>query len=140
MSASGDTLRIVYRGKAVTLDVLQIEPSASAATDDLLLVDIATAKSVLGMAGRLSYVDLILDADQEHWVRQRIPAGVELQTVAEQAEGVTRLSAAFELNLTAMSLLALLVGMFLIFNAMTFSDGAAANPVRQVARHRRNAA
>jgi putative ABC transport system permease protein len=34
---------------------------------------------------------------------------------------VTRLSAAFELNLTAMSLLALLVGMFLIFNAMTFS-------------------
>jgi putative ABC transport system permease protein len=117
----GDTLRIVYRGKAETLEVLQIEPSASAASDDLLLVDIATAKSVLEMEGRLSYVDLILDADQEHWVRQRIPAGVELQTVAEQAEGVTRLSAAFELNLTAMSLLALLVGMFLIFNAMTFS-------------------
>ena len=34
---------------------------------------------------------------------------------------MTRLSAAFELNLTAMSLLALLVGMFLIFNAMSFS-------------------
>ena len=34
---------------------------------------------------------------------------------------MTRLSAAFELNLTAMSLLAMLVGMFLIFNAMTFS-------------------
>jgi putative ABC transport system permease protein len=117
----GDTLRIVYRGKTVTLEVLQIEPSASAATDDLLLVDIATAKSVLEMEGQLSYVDLILDADQQQWVRQRIPSGVELQTVTEQAEGVTRLSAAFELNLTAMSLLALLVGMFLIFNAMTFS-------------------
>ena len=66
-------------------------------------------------------MDLILDADSEAWVRQRIPAGVQLLTVAEQAQGVTRLSAAFELNLTAMSLLALLVGMFLIFNAMTFS-------------------
>ena len=88
---------------------------------DLLLVDIATAKSVLDMQGRLSYVDLILDAAGEHWVRQRIPPGVQLQTVAAQAQGVTRLSAAFELNLTAMSLLALLVGMFLIFNAMTFS-------------------
>jgi putative ABC transport system permease protein len=117
----GDTFPVVYRGKTATLAVLQIEPSASAAADDLLLVDIATAKSVLAMPGRLSYVDLILDADQQQWVRQRIPASVELQTVAEQAEGVTRLSAAFELNLTAMSLLALLVGMFLIFNAMTFS-------------------
>jgi putative ABC transport system permease protein len=119
--AVGESLNIVYRGKPTTLSVLQIETSASAAAADLLLVDIATAKSVLDMQGRLSYVDMILDADDEQWIRQRIPAGVELQTVAEQAQGVTRLSAAFELNLTAMSLLALLVGMFLIFNAMTFS-------------------
>ncbi|MGD2053724.1 MAG: FtsX-like permease family protein [Gammaproteobacteria bacterium] len=119
--AVGESLNIVYRGKPATLSVLQIETSASAAAADLLLVDIATAKSVLDMQGRLSYVDMILDADDEQWIRQRIPAGVELQTVAEQAQGVTRLSAAFELNLTAMSLLALLVGMFLIFNAMTFS-------------------
>ncbi len=119
--AAGDTLNIVYRGNPATLRVLQVATSANAAADDLLLVDIATAKSVLDMQDRLSYVDLILDADQEQWLRQRIPAGVELQTVAEQAQGVTRLSAAFELNLTAMSLLALLVGMFLIFNAMTFS-------------------
>jgi putative ABC transport system permease protein len=117
----GDTLTIIYRGKSVPLSVLHVETSTSAAADDLLLVDIATAKSVLGMPGQLSYVDLILSADEAQWVRQRIPAGVELQTVTEQVQGVTHLSAAFELNLTAMSLLALLVGMFLIFNAMTFS-------------------
>jgi len=119
--ASGDTLTIIYRGKRLPLSVLHVETSTSAAADDLLLVDIASAKSVLDMPAQLSYVDLILSADQAQWVRQRIPAGVALQTVAEQAQGVTRLSAAFELNLTAMSLLALLVGMFLIFNAMTFS-------------------
>ena len=118
--SQGSTLKIRYRGKPSTLEVLHIETSQRAAADTLL-VDIATAKSVLELQGRLSYVDLILDAHQEQWVRQHIPAGVELQTVAEQAQGVTRLSAAFELNLTAMSLLALLVGMFLIFNAMTFS-------------------
>jgi len=118
---AGDTLDIVYRGRHATLDVLRIETPQSSAGDDLLLVDIATAKSVLDMEGQLSHVDLILDAAGEQWVRQRIPAGVQLQTVADQAQGVTRLSAAFELNLTAMSLLALLVGMFLIFNAMTFS-------------------
>jgi putative ABC transport system permease protein len=117
----GDTLTILYRGRSVPLEVLHVDTDASAAAGDLLLVDIATAKSALGMQGQLSYVDLILDDGKEAWVRQRLPAGVELQTVAEQAEGVTRLSAAFELNLTAMSLLALLVGMFLVFNAMTFS-------------------
>ena len=119
--AAGDSLEIVYRGRHATLHVLRVDTRQGSAADDLLLVDIATAKSVLDMHGRLSHVDLILDAVGEHWVRQRIPPGVQLQTVAEQAEGVTRLSAAFELNLTAMSLLALLVGMFLIFNAMTFS-------------------
>jgi len=118
---AGDTLNIVYQGRAAALQVLRVEPRSGGVGDDLLLVDIATAKSVLSMQGRLSYVDLILDAAGEAWVRQRLPAGVQLQTVAEQARGVTRMSAAFELNLTAMSLLALLVGMFLIFNAMTFS-------------------
>lgn len=117
----GDSLNIVYRGKHATLSLLHIEPSQSSAADDLLLVDIATAKSVLAMQGQLSYVDLILDAAGEQWLTQHLTAGVQLQSVADQAQGVTRLSAAFELNLTAMSLLALLVGMFLIFNAMTFS-------------------
>ena len=119
--AAGDRLEIAYRGRPATLAVLRIDTQHSAAGDDLLLVDIATAKSILEMNGQLSYVDLILDDAGERWVRQRIPTGVQLQTVAGQAQGVTRLSAAFELNLTAMSLLALLVGMFLIFNAMTFS-------------------
>ena len=117
----GDTLDIVYQGRPVTLRVLRVEAQPGSAVQDLLLVDIATAKSILGLTGRLSHVDLILDAGSEQWVRQRIPPDVQLLTVAEQAQGVTRLSAAFELNLTAMSLLALLVGMFLIFNAMTFS-------------------
>ncbi|MGD2112177.1 MAG: FtsX-like permease family protein, partial [Gammaproteobacteria bacterium] len=119
--ATGDSLDIVYRGRPATLTVLRTDAPHSSAGDDLLLVDIATAKSILDLHGRLSYVDLILDAAGEAWIRKRIPAGVQLQTVAEQAQGVKRLSAAFELNLTAMSLLALLVGMFLIFNAMNFS-------------------
>ncbi len=119
--AAGDRLAVHYRGRSAALKVLRIDTQRGSAADDLLLVDIATAKSVLDMNGQLSYVDLILDSAGEDWVRQRIPPGVQLQTVSEQAQGVTRLSAAFELNLTAMSLLALLVGMFLIFNAMTFS-------------------
>lgn len=118
---SGDPLKVVYRDRMSLLRILDIDPDAPAAGGDLLLVDIATAQSVLGLDGRLSYVDLILDEAAVHWLRERLPEGVQLETVADAAAGVTRLSAAFELNLTAMSLLALLVGMFLIFNAMSFS-------------------
>lgn len=119
--AEGDTLDIVYRGRTSTLEVLHVQPQQGAIGNDMLLVDIATAKAALDLHGQLSYVDLILDGQGEQWIKQRIPEQVQLQTIADQAQGITRLSAAFELNLTAMSLLALLVGMFLIFNAMTFS-------------------
>jgi len=118
---SGDPLQVVYRDRVSLLRVLDIDPAVRVGGEDLLLVDIATAQSVLGLSGRLSYVDLILDDAAVHWLQQRLPEGVQLVTVADAAAGVTRLSAAFELNLTAMSLLALLVGMFLIFNAMSFS-------------------
>ena len=43
------------------------------------------------------------------------------------------MSAAFQTNLTAMSLLALLVGGFLIYNAMTFFGAAAAQAARHAA-------
>jgi putative ABC transport system permease protein len=119
--AADDSLQIVYRDRSSALRILAIDPAVSAGGEDLLLVDIATAQSVLGLSGYLSYVDLILDEAAVHWLRKRLPDDVQLVTVAEAAAGVTRLSAAFELNLTAMSLLALLVGMFLIFNAMSFS-------------------
>ena len=116
-----DSLQVIYRERKTPLSVLHIDAQPDRAADNLLLLDIATAQVILGMQGYLSHVDLILNAEGEHWIRQRIPPQVQLQTVAKQAEGVTRLSAAFELNLTAMSLLAMLVGMFLIFNAMSFS-------------------
>ena len=66
-------------------------------------------------------MDLILDGPQLAWIDERLPPSVRLVDAIDQAEGVTGMSAAFELNLTAMSLLALLVGMFLIYNAMTFA-------------------
>lgn len=44
-----------------------------------------------------------------------------MQPVAARAGALQQMTAAFELNLTALSLLALIVGMFLIYNTMTFS-------------------
>lgn len=117
----GDTLDTRHRGRDYQLHIEAIHPDRSNTGRDLLIVDIATAQALTGMRDGLSHIDLILDSAQQAWVEARLPPAVMLVDAKQQAEGIAGMSAAFELNLTAMSLLALLVGMFLIFNAMNFS-------------------
>jgi putative ABC transport system permease protein len=117
----GDTLDVTYQGKQARLQVFAISDETTLGSRDLLLVDIATAQALTGLGGALSHIDLALDDAGQAWIEARLPPGVTLIDVDEQTAGVLSLSASFELNLTAMSLLALLVGLFLIFNAMSFS-------------------
>ncbi len=94
--------------------------------DGLIITDISTAQTLLGMAGRLSHIDLILPdgstgARQAEELRAALPPGLRLERPDQRNQTIADLSASFSLNLTAMSLLALVVGMFLIYNAITFS-------------------
>ncbi len=117
----GDSLTLKHRGVAHRLRLFAVDADRSSASRDLLLVDIATAQAITGMAGHISHIDLRLDEAQRQWLEAHLPAGTRLLTIDEQTRGVLALSEAFELNLTAMSLLALLVGLFLIYNAIHFS-------------------
>ena len=94
--------------------------------DGLALTDISTAQELLGQIGQLSHIDLILPegsagersaAELRAW----LPSDLRLETPEGRNRATRDISAAFSLNLTAMSLLALVVGMFLIYNAMTFA-------------------
>jgi len=49
-------------------------------------------------------------------VRAALPRSAELVPAASRAQAMVQMTHAFRVNLTAMSLLALLVGMFLIYN------------------------
>ena len=117
----GSGLTVVHQGRSHKLLVQLIVGNDSVASRDILLVDMATAQAISGMRDSLSHIDLILQPDDLAWFEGRLPPSVKLVDIQQQTEGVVGLSAAFELNLTAMSLLALLVGLFLIFNAMSFS-------------------
>lgn len=102
-----------------------LEPSddfARRALDTLILTDLATAQSLTGMRGQLTQIDLILPPDYDPAALQAaLPPGNLLSASATRNEQVGALTAAFRINLTALSLLALVVGIFLIYNAMTFS-------------------
>jgi putative ABC transport system permease protein len=93
---------------------------------DIIITDISTAQALLGKRGRLSHIDVIIPASAEGErlqvrLRNWLPPDLRLESVAERNQATADMSAAFALNLTAMSLLALIVGMFLIYNTMTFS-------------------
>ena len=110
---------------AVTIAVILTPQDAAnrRALDGLLLADIATAQELLGQAqpGSLSHIDLILTPDQVAPLAARLPADLRLAPASEQSNTVAQLGSAFQLNLSALSLLALVVGMFLIYNTVMFS-------------------
>ncbi len=119
---AGDRLEVQTGDRLVTVDILGVLTGESAlGSTDLLLMDIAGAQELLGMIGRLSRIDLILDAASAAELAPILPPGVRLESAGEQVEAANQLTAAFRTNLTALSLLALVVGSFLIYNTMTFS-------------------
>jgi len=94
------------------------------ALDDLALTDIASAQEALGKVGRLDRIDLVAPGPDSQWVARiqaALPPGVELIRASSRSQSLDQLTRAFRLNLMALSLLALLVGVFLIYNTMTFS-------------------
>jgi putative ABC transport system permease protein len=125
--APGSPLRVQAGDRRETLRVLGLvdgaDPESRRALDGMLLVDVGQAQRLLGMPGRISHVDLVLaDAERDVASLARwLPPGARVVRASDQAESVGELTAAFELNLVALSLLALVVGMFLVYNTVLFS-------------------
>jgi putative ABC transport system permease protein len=145
--AAGGTLAVTLGGKAsrkIEVAVVGLlEPRderTRRALADLLVVDIATAQELLGRTGgagaagsdtgRIDRIDLLLpegapgsDESERLLARARavLPPGAEIQPAAARAESNQEMTRAFRLNLTALSLLALVCGVFLIYNTITFS-------------------
>jgi putative ABC transport system permease protein len=126
--AAGDPLRLRVGGREAQVSVAGVieahDPLGRQTLAGVLLTDIATAQEVLGLLGRLSRIDLVLAdgapgaLDQ---VRRALPPGASLGPAGARGPGLEQMTRAFRLNLTMLSLLALLVGVFLIYNTMAFS-------------------
>ncbi len=122
----GDTLNVRSNDQQMGVRIvglLQVPDQASAqAIDNLLLTDIATAQEIAGTAGQISRIDLILPAGYDvQKIKAILPQGTALTTPNAENSAINQMTAAFNLNLQALSLLALVVGVFLIYNTVTFS-------------------
>jgi putative ABC transport system permease protein len=124
---AGDTWRLLAGPGEYSAHILAVleDDGDSSSNRGLVLADIATAQAAVGQPERLTRIDLSLDEVAESElvvaIQSRLPPGVRLERSEARNNAVADLAAAFQLNLTAMSLLALMVGMFLIYNTMIFS-------------------
>jgi len=124
--AIGGELAIEIAGHRRTLTIVGLlqpaDPASARALDGLLVTDIATAQELFGAVGRLTRIDLIVDDPTLLApIGAALPAGADLVAAGAQAGATARMILAFQWNLAALSLLALVVGMFLIYQTMTFS-------------------
>jgi putative ABC transport system permease protein len=122
----GDSITLQPTTGRVDVEIvglLQTADDASAqALDNLILTDIATAQEIIGRPGSITRIDLILPPGYDlSKIEALLPPGASLTTPAQASGALGQMTAAFQLNLQALSLLALVVGVFLIYNTVSFS-------------------
>ena len=127
----GDRLEIVSGARRLAFTVralLELTGPARALEGNMALVDIATAQEALNRLGRLDRIDILLEegASLESVRRDLegvIPADVRVETPGTRLGRMEDMVRAYRLNLLALSLISLFVGLFLIYNASAFSAG-----------------
>ena len=121
---NGSTLNVIAKGRTTrvivvgTLKDIGLDPNGSSG---LILADISTSQELLNLEGFISRIDLILTPTEVENLQLLKPAGTTLLTATSGNPAFNELSRAFRINLTALSLLALMVGVFLIYATMSFS-------------------
>jgi putative ABC transport system permease protein len=122
-------------GEALTVDIGGVQQRATliGVMDDrrpgdatLVLTDIAQAQQWLGMAGRLTSIEVRMPSGPAGRkaladLQRELPPGVQLEQASGQVRETLDMTSAFSTNLTAMSLLALLVSALLIYGAVSFT-------------------
>jgi putative ABC transport system permease protein len=121
--AAGDSLRLSVRDREIEVLVIGVldTPPLNGDGEPAILTDIATAQEVLGKVGRLSRVDLQLAEGELARLAAAPPSNAAVLPIEAEGSTFRQLSAAFRTNLTALALLALVVGTFLIYGTMTFA-------------------
>ncbi|MDQ3115994.1 MAG: FtsX-like permease family protein [Verrucomicrobiota bacterium] len=126
---AGDEVGGQVNGRTVRLTIgflLRTRGTSANANPHFAAMDIGWAQELLGRQGTLDSISLRLAPGSDPRkvaaaLRKRLPPDVTVAAPAQRGEQVSKMLSGFELNLQAMSLVSLLVGMFLIYNTIEAS-------------------
>ncbi len=129
---AGDAFTLVTNSVERTFRVaavLRPTGAARAASGSIVFMDIAAAQEAFGKVGRLDRIDVVLPAPLSEADRARVleevsaslPPGVTAGRPERRTETVDRMVRAFRVNLSALGAIALLVGMYFVYNTLSIS-------------------
>ena len=126
----GSIVEVMVGGRLVRLRVVGLihhnQAARSPLWDRLAIMDIAAAQLLFQSIGRLDRIELVTTPDRPLddivvSLRAVLPPHLVVQRPAQRTKQVENMVWAFQLNLSVMSWVGLLVGMFLIYNTISFA-------------------
>jgi putative ABC transport system permease protein len=125
----GSIVEVTAGERLVRLRVVGLihnQAARSSLWDRLAIMDIAAAQLLFQSIGRLDRIELVTTPDRPlddivASVRAILPPHLVVQRPAQRTKQVENMVWAFQLNLSVMSWVGLLVGMFLIYNTIAFA-------------------
>lgn len=127
--ALGSSLTLMIGDRLVPFvvrGILKNEGPARVLDGNFMLMDIAAAQLAFDRLGRVDRLDVLLPEGADlpgsvAAIAARLPTGLSAQRPGRRGEQVETMLEAFHTNLTAMSWIALVVGLFLVYNTITIS-------------------
>ena len=122
---AGDSLELQVGTRRERFDIASVLPSI-ALEDRAALLDIATAQWKFGALGKLRRINVRVAPDANSSavraaIERILPRNVRLLTPGQSTDDALRLSRAYRANLTALALVALFTGGFLVYSTQTLA-------------------
>lgn len=126
--SSGSSVDLTINDRVVRFNVsgvLDKHGLGGAFSGNVVATDIENAQAALGSEGRVSEIELIVPEGVLSQVKEEIaralPPSVLVDRPQSRGNNVEKMTRSFQYNLTALAFIALIVGMFLIYNTITIS-------------------
>ncbi len=120
--SAGDVLSLRTGNDTTDIKLLgSFDSPNPAASEGMLIGDIALVQMLLKRGNVIDRIDIIANKQEATAIRDFLPPTLKLSNAAARNQTMLAMTRGFQINLTAMSLLSLLVGAFLIHNTMSFT-------------------
>ncbi|HEV8540350.1 MAG TPA: FtsX-like permease family protein [Nitrospiraceae bacterium] len=124
----GDPLDLLVGTRPYRLTVrgiVESQAGSPSAWERMAVMDIAAAQALFNLVGRLDRIDLVTDPSRPvseliEELQAGLPPSLIVSRPARRTEQVERMVRAFQLNLTTLSAVGLLVGLLLVYNTVSF--------------------
>lgn len=126
--SKGSSLKLLINDKSEEFTVSEImsgEGLGGVYSGNLVVGDLNVVQRALNADGKISQIEVIVPESLlnqvQFQIRQELPSDVAVERPSQRGEQVEKMTRSFKYNLIALTFIALMVGMFLIYNTMTIS-------------------